>query len=271
MHGSERYNEMKIGFIQVYNEINWIGYAIDQAMNFCDELIVCEGSQFIAFPDIPKRSDDDTLDIVADKTKQYPGRIKIINTIRKHNNYRFNQCANFNLGLDYCNMGDYFIHLDADEFFTDEWIAETNEIMREGKADYIKALGYGFAFGFRWRIDFGEIQPRAVIVKKTEGLYFKPTHHYVNPGKNMITIPRIGHYHYYWLKPRGRMRMRMRTSSMYPNMLKWFDTNWDNFKLEDSKEYPCYIGNFILHKYEDRHPSILDDHPWKDVDDIRKL
>jgi len=262
---------MKVGFIQVFNEVNWIGYAIEQAMNFCDELIVCEGSQFVAFPDIPERSDDGTLDIINDKVKQYPKKIKIIKTIRKYNNYRKNQCANFNLALDDCKIGDYFIHLDADEFFTDEWITKVNELMRENKIDIINTLGYRFMFSFKWRFDFGKIQPRFVIVKKINGLHFRPTHHYVNPGKHIITFPKNSHYHYCWLKPQERMHIRMKTSGMYPNMLNWFDKNWDNFKLENGKEYSGYSGKFNLHRYEGNHPEILNNHPWRHVEDIRKL
>jgi len=262
---------MKLGFMQVYNEVNWVGYAIDQAMTICDELLIVEGSQFVAFPDMPERSNDGTLDIINDKAKRYPEIIKIINTTRKHSNYRLNQCANFNLGLDHCKIGDYFLQLDADEFFLDEWISEAKELMRERKVDHIKALSYKFAFSFKWRIDFGGMQSKSIIIKKTKGFHFVPTHKLINPGKNIITITRIGHYHYCWLKPRKRMRTRMRTSGMYPDMLNWFDENWDNFRLENGKEYPAYAGKFTLHRYEDKHPSILDNHPWKDIEDIRKI
>lgn len=264
-------NKMKVGFIQAYNESSWIGYAVDQAMILCDKLLIVEGSQFAAFPDIPIRSNDGTLDIISDKTRQYPRRIKTIPTIRKHNNYRLNQCDNFNHVLNRCKIGDYFIHLDADEFFSDECIKSMNEIMDKNKIDIISPLSSKFAFGFKWLIDFGKLQPRRLAVKKTEGLYFRPTHHYVNPGKSTITFLQGSHYHYCWLKPRERMRLRMRTSGMYPNMLKWFDENWDNFELENGKEYSGYVGKFILHRYEGNHPSVLDNHHWRDVEDMRRL
>jgi len=263
---------MKLGFIQVYNEANWIGYTIDHAMKLCDRVLIVEGSQFANFPDIPERSDDGTLDIIADKKRQYPKSIKDIKTIRKHGRYRINQCANFNYGLTFCEMGDYFILLDADEFYPDEWILEANEIMRECKVDLIKVLSNDFAFSFKWRIKPGKIRSeRPVIVKKTKEFYFAPTHNWINPGKNIVVAPQAGRYHYGWLKPRDRMRIRMRTSNMYPNMLEWFDGNWDNFKLEDGKEYPHYAGKFTLYRYDGEHPSVLDNHPWRHVEDIRSL
>lgn len=263
--------KMKFGFMQVYNEAIWIGYAIEQAMVLCDKLLVVEGSQFISFPDISERSDDGTLDIISDKAKEYGSRIIWINTIGKHANYRKNQCANFNRGLTYCKMGDYFINLDADEFYFDEFIAEANELMREEKADFIKSIGYTFAFSFKWSIDFGCNSPNPFIVKKIEGFHFIPTHKWIGHGKNIMTIPLKGRHHYAWVKLRERILLRMRTSERYPDMEGWFNKYWDNFMLEDGREYPCYAGKFTLHRYEGKHPAILDNHPWKDVEDIRKL
>jgi len=262
---------MKLGFTQVYNEVDWIGFAIDQAMKLCDKLLIVEGSQFVAFSDVPERSDDGTLDIIADKKNQYPKRIEVVNAIREHNNYRLNQCAIFNLGLTFCDRGDYFIQLDADEFYFDEWIAEANELMREGEVDLIKALNCDFAFGFKWRIEFGASQPNPLIVKKTERFHFVPTHKWVNPGENVIIISQVGRYHYSWVKPRKRILLRMRTSRRYSNMEGWFKKHWDDFVLEDGKEYPYFRGKFRLHRYEGEHPFILTNHPWRNVEDIRSI
>lgn len=58
---------------------------------------------------------------------------------------------------------------------------------------------------------------------------------------------------------------------MYPGMLEWFDKYWDSFELEDGKEYPHYAGKFTLYRYDGEHPSVLDNHPWRHVEDIRSL
>lgn len=257
--------------MQVYNEANWIGFAIDQAMMLCDKLLIVEGSQFVAFPDIPERSDDGTLDIISDKSKQYGERIICLNTMRKHGNYRHNQCDNFNRALIFCNKGDYFIQLDADEFYLDEWIAEANELMREGKADLIKAVNYEFAISFKWRVERERPRVKVAIIKKTEKLYFSPTHKHINPGENAIIIPGIGCHHYDWVKPPERMLIRMRTSGMYPGMVEWFKKVWQKIEPENGKKYPSYAGYFILRQYEGQHPTVLDNHPWSHIEDVRKL
>ena len=260
---------MKLGFLQIYNEVNWAEYAVDQAMTICDKLLIIEGSQFVTFPDISERSNDGTLDIISDKLKQYGGQIICLNTTRKHKNYRCNQCDNFNQALTFCDVGDYFIQLDADEFYFDKCITEMNKLMREEEVDLIKVLDCEFAFSFKWQLGREHKRRKSVAIKKTEKLYFTPTHNCVNSGKNIIITFGIGCHHYDWVKPPERMLIRMRTSGMYGGMVEWFKETYLKMKLEDGKTYQSYHGNFALHRYDGSHPSVLDNHPWRKINDVR--
>lgn len=262
---------MKLGFIQVYNEMNWIGFTIDQAMKLCDKLLIIEGSQFVDFPDIPERSTDGTLDIISDKIKQYGDRIIRFNTTREHKNYRHNQCDNFNQGLQFCDIDDYFLILDADDFFIDGWIKNANAIMQEGKVDLIYVNSYDFLFGFNWIMDFGKSSLRPIIIKKTEGLKFVPTHTIKEEGNHTHISGGISRYHYKWLKPKERIRIRMKTSRRGSQAVEWFESIWCKMELEADKIYPCYNGKFTLRRYDGVHPSILKNHPWRNVGDIREL
>lgn len=262
---------MRLGFMQVYNEAHWVGFAIEQAMRLCDKLLVIEGSQFTSFPDISERSDDGTLDIISDKVKEYADRLILINTVRSHKNYRRNQCANFNRGLEFCNKGDYFLILDADDFFADEWIEEANALMQEDKTDLIYVNSRNFSFGFNWVVDFGSSSPRLVVLKKTKQLHFVPTHKPKGKGDRVYLPIAIYRYHYMWVKPRERMLIRMRTSNYYAGMVEWFERVWCRMKLEDGKIYQSYNGSFTLHRYDGSHPPVLDGHPWRDVKDIRRI
>lgn len=265
---------MRFGYLQIYNEVNWARYQIDMAMSLCDKLLITEGSQFVSFPDISERSTDGTLDIINDKVKEYKGRIKCNNTIRASNNYRQNQCDNFNRALNFCNIGDYFVEMDADEFYFDEHINILNELMKEGKVDVIGSYGYDFAFGFKWKfLKRGtEITGRKHILKKTPNLFFVPTHNPKNFGPIEVSdVNYVGRHHYPWVKPNDRMEIRMRTSNFHRGMLDWFNINWDSIKLEDNKSYDYFGGKFILERYEGNHPEILNGHSWKDINDIRKV
>jgi len=259
---------MKLGFLPLFNEMNWASFAIEQGMMLCDKLLIIEGSQFVAFPDIPERSDDGTLDIISDKQKQYPHRIEVINTIREHKNYRKNQCANFNLALNYCEIGDYFVFLTGDHYFLNGFIPKVNQLMKDGKMDYLSVELLRFIFGFKWTVG---TQPSKLIFKKVPTLRFYPTARPAGFGSIEVHLDGISCHHYTWVKPRVRMRMRMRTSGFYKGMLKWFDENWDSTELSEGKTFTFVCKPYILKKYNGEHPSILDNHPWRHIEDIREI
>lgn len=259
---------MRLGLMPLFNEVNWASFAIDQGMILCDKLLIIEGSQFVAFPDIPERSDDGTLDIISDKQKQYPKKIEILNTIRKHRNYRLNQCANCNVAVTHCEIGDYMVLLPADVFYLDGFLDKANQLMKDGRMDSLAVESLRFVFGFKW--SFGT-QPSQLIVKKTPGLRFRPTSRPVGFGLAEVSFARISCHHYTWVKPRARMRIRMRTSGFYKGMLEWFDEHWDNIELGEGKTLKFVHKSWILRRYNGKHPSILDDHPWRHIEDIRRI
>ena len=258
---------MRFGFLMAYNEASWIGFTIDQAMLLCDKLLIIEGSQFANFLDIPERSDDGTLDVICDKEKQYPRRIKIIKTIRENGNYRINQCANFNLALSYCDIGGYFISLPADEFYPNSTIDEMNQLMDEGRMDYFVSKMRAFAFSFKWTFAVQNAKP---IYKKTSALRHYPTCKASGFGPIAVKSEGISGHHYTFVKPRERMRLRMKTSGMYQGMLEWFDANWDKVELSNGGAFKYIQKSFVLRRYDGPHPIILDDHPWRHVEDVRK-
>ena len=264
---------MRIGYLQVYNEVDWVGYQIDQAMKLCDGLFIIEGAQFSIHKYISERSTDGTLDIISDKIKEYPKRIGVKDTIRKHKGYRVNQCANFNRILGFCSFGDYFIALDADEFYFDSHIKNLNILMKENKADVLGSYGSCFAFGFNWRLISNEnkIWGKEHIFKRNPKLYFTPTHNPQNvcPIK-VVDKKSFDACHYMWVKPKERMRIRFKTCGK-PKALTWFNNNWDTLKLEDSTRYDYFNGYFILKRYDGKHPETLDGHPWLNVEDVREV
>jgi len=259
---------MKLGVLPLFNEVNWASFAIDHAMALCDKLLISEGSQFVAFPDIPEKSDDGTLDIISDKQKQYPDRIEVIATNRKHGNYRKNQCANYNRALNYCEIGDYLVCLSGDTFYLDVTVDKVNQLMRDGKMDYLEVELLRFIFGFKWT--FGT-QPAQMILKKVPALRFYPTSRPAGLGPAKVALPGISCHHYTWVKPKARMRIRMKTSGFYGGMLEWFDKNWDNIELVEGKTFEFIRKSFTVKRYDGEHPSVLDTHPWRHVEDIRRI
>ena len=263
---------VKLGFIMAFNEVDWIGYAIDQATEICDRVIISEGSQFTSFPNIPARSNDGTLDIISDKTKEYPNFITVSPSSRASGNYRHNQCANFNRALSTCSIGDYFIPLDVDEYYSDSFLDEINTLTSLRIADHLTGQGHLYGFSFNWRIVFGDnpIWKKDILFKVVPSFKFTPTHKPKGQGKNKIISLENNIYHYTWVKPASRMKIRMQTSSFYPGMPKWFENNWNKIELIDGKPQQSHKGvTLTLNKYNGTHPSVLDSHPWRYINDIR--
>jgi len=264
---------MKLGFIMAYNEENWIGYAIEQARKICDKVIISEGSQFVNFSNIPERSTDGTLDVISDKISQYPDFIEVQNSVRTHQNYRKNQCENFNLALSKANLDDYFIPLDADEYYSDSFLKYINNTTDEGKVDRLISYGHLYGFSFKWRIHFDNATrwKKDILFKVVPGCQFIPTHIPSGFGSNVVEYDKDVIFHYTWLKPTERLRTRFTTSNFHPGMLNWFNTTWNTIKLQDRLQKPSYKnGTFTLTRYEGEHPAVLNNHPWRKIEDIRK-
>jgi len=261
---------MKVGFLQIFNEVAWAPFAIDQALKICDKLFICEGSQFANFKDIPVYSDDGTVDVIREKMADNPRSVFLLENCRRSQNYRTNQCENFNNAIAWCNNGDYLLPLDADEFYTDEYLEEINSTLLEGRIDALITSTKLFAFSFNWELDFGVQSTKEVAFKVNDRLYFTPTHQPHNIGLNVRHDKQFGMHHYSWMKPKDRMAIRMRTSGMYPNMQNWFKANWDKIELKDGP-FATYKGVANLKKFDWPHPSILDNHPWRNIKDIRRI
>ena len=265
---------MRVGYLQVYEEVDWVGYQIDQAMKLCDKLLITEGSQYshTTYKGISERSADGTLDIISDKIKEYPKRVGCIGTIREYKDFRHNQCANFNRALSVCNINDYFIKLDADEFLFDNHIENLNTLMKESKVDVLGSYGTCFAFGFKWKFapKGDELWGKKHIFKVTPELFFIPTCSAQNVGPvEFVDKESFDVCHYTWVRPRERVRLQIGTSGFYPDMLEWFDSNWDTLELKDGKQYDYYNDYFTLKRYDGKHPETLDEHPWLNVEDVR--
>ena len=108
------------------------------------------------------------------------------------------------------------------------------------------------------------------FIKKIKGFKFSPSHKLSGAGRSRVIISDGGRFHYLWVKPAKRMLLRMQTG-IYKGMVGWYSEIWQNLKPEDGKRYKSYNGSFILRRYNEEHPSILDDHPWRHIDDVRKV
>jgi len=258
---------MKLGFTQVYNEKEWIGYAIDQAMRICDKLLIVEGSRFMCLDDYPVRSDDGTLDIISDKMRKYPNFIEIWPDGSNEGNVKGNWCANYQAALERCKTGDYLIPFDVDTFYLDSCIDNMNEAMRESKVDSMELTGLQFVLSFRWAFE----HVKEAFFKRIPGAHFTPMHKPRQFGSHRIIMKNISFLHYSWVKTQERMFRRARIG-IYKGMKEWFASNYDKIELAEGSKIH-YVKNqiFTIREYKGKHPSVLDNHPWRNAEDIRRL
>ncbi len=67
------------------------------------------------------------------------------------------------------------------------------------------------------------------------------------------------------------MKVRMR-GGLYKAMPAWFDENWDKIKLIDGEKFHyVHPEPFTVKRYDGPHPFLLTSHPWRHIEDIRKL
>lgn len=168
-------------------------------------------------------------------------------------------------------MGDYFITFDTDEFFLDSFISDMNNAMGEGKVDCMEWTGLWFAFGFKWFFEFPGSSTRIALIKKRPDIGFTQLHRPHGFGFNHIIVKRVSCLHYCWVKTKERMIRRARLG-IYKGIIEWFERNYDEIKLIEGGKFR-YINRqiYTLREYKGLHPSVLDDHPWRHVEDIRKL
>ena len=111
-----------------------------------------------------------------------------------------------------------------------------------------------------------------ILFKKNRKLKFQKTHKPINHGPNYIFDKEENCLnHYKWVKRTKRMLIRHRTSGFYPNMLEWFKNNWNQIELIENKSFNYCGIKCYLERYNGSHPERLKDHPWRNIDDVRKL
>jgi hypothetical protein len=129
-----------------------------------------------------------------------------------------------------------------------------------------------FAFSFDWEVSWGGHSNHwTAFFKVAPGLKFVRTHKPVGAGPSE-NVPGEPMFHYTWLKPGERVRARLETSGMFGGMVEWFDEWFDKVELRDGFECPSHSGGrMTMKRWDGEHPSVLDDHPWRDGKDIRNV
>lgn len=280
-----------VGLMVTWNNFEFFKYSIQQALDFCDELLLIEGCHSNRYP---KRSTDGTVEFI-EQIKGHPKlRIFDFNFKKKYVRYDITQLHVRMAALKKSNLlksRNWYIVWDDDNFFFQKDLLKLRKIMRDTTYDTLVFKERRFIYNFRFNTFSREksILYRGAgqidrIKKETcfkgfktmvlPRLYYGKTKRY----NNILYLDDIITFHYPYVKLPERIKARWEMSvekgikkseDLYE---KYMSVKWkkdeDIFKYKDTINY--INGQSNLNIYDGNHPKILDTHPWRHISDIRE-
>jgi len=241
----------------LYNEVEYVRYAIESVIKHVDRFIVIEG----AFAETvatggSERSDDGTINILNQLKEKY--RDKLIRICPEkplqqlqHRNLIFRALSG--LGYDDCWMW----LVDGDEVYTDDQVQNLKRVLDETQFDCVKIKSLTFINNF---VDYANIAfPRLYRIRPGYQYRFSapndlmqqvpPTRGFM-PQRMENREDEVYFYHYSYVKDPARFLQKKREREKLGGSFKWF--------LEDG-QVTC--PNYHPKKFTGIHPEIMKGHP----------
>ena len=260
------------GIIQVYNEANYFPYALKQAEQMCDEILIFEGCHSQWYP---PRSTDGTVDMVVDSG--HPYTLVGANPGIRYDAMQMNILWGGVQAMK--DRGcDWFRIWDVDMFFFDTDAKRIKERIERTDKDCIRFNERRFIFN--WRINTHDIT--GYFYRITEGMYMSPISRVhnasgdiVRDNPNLVEQMDICCHHFTQAKKLDRAKFRFQISK--EKGTPGIDELWQkdvDFKIPldldgHKKDIEDMAGGFGANIYSGNHPEVLDGHPYRFANDIR--
>lgn len=272
-----------MGLLTAWGAERWIRPAIEQALEYCDEVVVVISS-FV--PELDQFVDK-TLDICNRyeniKLLDYRTDKKVISeAVADTLNYMLKSSALY-------KPGNWAWILDVDEFYADSAHAriravvdsgQYNQISVESKFFYINMQHYLNEDGDRlFRID-------------AEGECFVPTNKWSVPKRQVFLLPRDdGMFHYGLLASANMYRIKWQVeykNKRQADKIQWIEEIYPSYDLENEDYWieenrklfgirsPWFNTGFLpntdgrLYRYSGKHPKFIDSTNLTGIEDFRK-
>lgn len=229
-----------VGFVTGLYVEDWIGPAIDQALNFCDEVIVAIGANT---PELAVLQDG-TLE----KAQSYGDRIKLVEpTMTKTIVAGKAPTLNNMLKASNAQVGDWIWLLDADEFYHEDTAEKVREIVNSDNDLAVVRMEAKFFFVNMTRY---LLSSHNRLFKVThEGVHFKPSQHWQGKGGSGCirrNSNRLGMFHYsllmspryrklFWETEYNKGGAKVREAQRVK--LTWLEQIYNNFDLSDEDHW----------------------------------
>lgn len=261
------------GIIGVYQEADYLPYAIKQAEKMYDEIVIFEGCHS---PHHPTRSTDGTIEIIEKSGHEY-----YLPENTSGDRYDKFQCDIWTQGVANVKAKgcDWFRFHDVDMFFMDFDASRLRQRVNRSTKDCIKF--HERRFLFNWHISTHDVT--GYFYRITPGMYLSPISRIYNNKNELVreTPERfeqvgISCFHFTQAKKLDRAEFRFQISK--EKGTPGIDELWEkykNFKIKSpdkirSDEIEELVGGYGASWYDGEYPEVLDGHPYRFCNDIRK-
>lgn len=264
-----------IGLMLTWNNLEFFKRAFMQALEFCDELILVEGCHSLRYP---QRSDDGTMVFI--RTIRMCSGLRMMDFMRTER-YDYIQRRireQFPKTSRHYQPGNWVFHWDDDLFFMERDLQRLKDMMRNCKEDSLDLICRNFSYNFKINI-LKRMSP--VCYRITEGLRLRGVSnaHYGDGRHYSVSYPDgITAFHYTYVKRAERMKARFmlsaekRTPGAMDRFDMWKNIRWTkNIDILDNDKLKKVMAKGELNIYEGSHPEVLDNHPWRYIDDVREV
>ncbi len=284
-----------VGVMPVYEEADWVRWAVEGIIDFVDELVIAEGYQGPTWHFEGCRSKDGTINIIKELAKKYD---KITLTECQPRVHVLNgKAATHNHALRVSKLikkADWYMICDADEFYSGKQKEAIREVLETTMQDAFEVDARCFFYNFK---NFIYVSLNRFF-RVTEGMFFKPGQfpHYANGQEYQCNASEIllkdgPMFHYSFTKrPCCEIKRRVMeycAVQRYRWVFDWIDQVYLQWTQENAEEiYELNRRRFNgqggilfngacdaqkLQVYEGKHPKVMDDHPYRHIEDIRKI
>lgn len=279
-----------VGMMPVFNAEDWVEWAVEGVINFVDELVVVEGYMGPWWHFGSCRSQDQTIPILKRLSAKYD-RITLTNSQSRYH-VLAGRASTYNHVIRTSrlfNQADWCFISDSDEFYTSEQLTQIHKCLKHTDYNIVTVTARMFFFNFRYYIE----QSLNRFIRVTPGLFFKPGQvpHYQNgqPYASGETILQNDPMFHYSFVRRTELEIQRRIMEYCANqrdrrIFEWIDKVYLTWTPENAEAIyainETITGNrginFVppakpLNKYEGPHPAVLDEHPFRHLDDVRNL
>lgn len=271
-----------------WNNLEFFKFSIQQALEFCDEVLLVEGSHFKKYP---KRSTDGTVEYIKEIIGHPKLRVFHFNFEGRNDVVQLKIRVSILKYAKYATPGNWIIQWDDDNFFFEDDLIRLKKLIKTTKYDTIVFKERRFIYNFRFSTFTNKKgllhRGGGQIDRIREGTYFKgrlnyqthPRLYYKNGLKynNILYMDDLITFHYPYVRTPERVKARweisvekgiIKNKNNYNKFMsvKWKEDN-DVFKFKHIIEELMQENCFNI--YNKNHPKILEHHLWRYVNDAR--